>query len=542
MAVPFTALEIEDHPTGWGPQGEPSIFTGIPYQPFSKSDKLGKVASEFTGATNFRRDRYGNAYGGGDAFSYHHDDDSSFQLVDTSKVKQGFKGPKRWRNKRYVRTDPMRGVQQLSYNKNRERDRQRLERKLQKKWGQTAQRRFDRQVHKNLEASIDVKPSWELLEDIEFSKLAKLTMPVSEPVDYKKVGFVRFVDRATQDRIGPKSEVPLHKNWDNQWTPFSVTASDDPILRRMDDAGKAQVFATDDVLATLMCASRSFYSWDVLVTKQDGKLWFDKRDDGVIDYLTVDETAFQPPNDEGDSINAPHNLSREATFVDHAFRAQSLSKGKKRVMKSENPFPEEREQPVAYRYRTWDLAGVKLAARTTHDALMVNKDQSDEYISVKTFIEWNPQGTNLNWRSGLSQQRGAVRASQLKDNAFKLGRWVTSAKLASNTSVRVGYISRVNPQDSRRHSILKVDTFRTDKFAEQINLNVNNGWAVVRSLIALFMKQEDGQYIVLRDPKRTSIKVYRLPEQGLADDAVHEDESEQTTTISTGILSGSANI
>jgi len=40
----------------------------------------------------------------------------------------------------------MRGVQQLSFNKNRERDRQRLERKLKKKWGQTAQRRFDRQV------------------------------------------------------------------------------------------------------------------------------------------------------------------------------------------------------------------------------------------------------------------------------------------------------------------------------------------------------------------------------------------------------------
>jgi hypothetical protein len=40
----------------------------------------------------------------------------------------------------------MRGMQQLAYSKNRDRDRQRLERKLQKKWGQTAQRRFDRQI------------------------------------------------------------------------------------------------------------------------------------------------------------------------------------------------------------------------------------------------------------------------------------------------------------------------------------------------------------------------------------------------------------
>jgi translation initiation factor 3 subunit D len=44
--------------------------------------------------------------------------------------------------------------------------------------------------------------------------------------------------------------------------------------------------------------------------------------------------------------------------------------------------------------------------------------------------------------------------------------------------MRVGYISRVNPADNRRHSILNVDTFRTDKFAEQINLNINNGWGM----------------------------------------------------------------
>jgi hypothetical protein len=54
-ALPFQLPEVEDNATGWGPQGEPSVFAGIPYQPFSKSDKLGKVAAEFTGATNFRR-------------------------------------------------------------------------------------------------------------------------------------------------------------------------------------------------------------------------------------------------------------------------------------------------------------------------------------------------------------------------------------------------------------------------------------------------------------------------------------------------------
>lgn len=38
------------------------------------------------------------------------------------------------------------------------------------------------------------------------------------------------------------------------------------------------VYATDSVLATLMCCTRSYYSWDIVIEKVDGKLFFDKRD------------------------------------------------------------------------------------------------------------------------------------------------------------------------------------------------------------------------------------------------------------------------
>ena len=54
------------------------------------------------------------------------------------------------------------------------------------------------------------------------------------------------------------------------------------MLTKMDELNKANVFATDDVLSTLMVASRSFYSWDIMVTKRNGKIYFDKREDGVI--------------------------------------------------------------------------------------------------------------------------------------------------------------------------------------------------------------------------------------------------------------------
>jgi translation initiation factor 3 subunit D len=45
----FVAPVIQDNPTGWGPCEMPDQFKDMPYQPFSKGDRLGKI-SDWTGA------------------------------------------------------------------------------------------------------------------------------------------------------------------------------------------------------------------------------------------------------------------------------------------------------------------------------------------------------------------------------------------------------------------------------------------------------------------------------------------------------------
>jgi translation initiation factor 3 subunit D len=49
----FPTLEVEWNPDGWGPLGPPAQYADIPYQPFSKNDRLGKAA-DFTGTSMFR--------------------------------------------------------------------------------------------------------------------------------------------------------------------------------------------------------------------------------------------------------------------------------------------------------------------------------------------------------------------------------------------------------------------------------------------------------------------------------------------------------
>ena len=43
MTARFNTPVIQDNPTGWGPNTIPPQFKDMPYQPFSKSDRLGKV-------------------------------------------------------------------------------------------------------------------------------------------------------------------------------------------------------------------------------------------------------------------------------------------------------------------------------------------------------------------------------------------------------------------------------------------------------------------------------------------------------------------
>lgn len=39
----FIPPEIQDNDAGWGPVNLPEKFKDMPYQPFSKGDRLGKV-------------------------------------------------------------------------------------------------------------------------------------------------------------------------------------------------------------------------------------------------------------------------------------------------------------------------------------------------------------------------------------------------------------------------------------------------------------------------------------------------------------------
>ena len=78
-----------------------------------------------------------------------------------------------------------------------------------------------------------------------------------------------------------------------------------------------------------MCAARSVYGWDLIVTKKDGVLVMDKRREGSFDLLTVSETAQDPITDDKENINGVHKLSEESTACNFDYAQQVLTEESK---------------------------------------------------------------------------------------------------------------------------------------------------------------------------------------------------------------------
>lgn len=329
--APFIKPYVQYNEHGWGPCEIPDM--DVPYQPFCKSDRLGKIC-DWTVAMQEKKfsNKYASSFGNNSQYAYfHEDDDSTFHLVDTSgsralKPYQRGRFRPNVRNNARVKGRSGRGPGMLGvagsmagggttsgstkYGKGRESRR-------------NQGRRFARNAPSRLrESSVLVRPNWVSLEEIEFPRLLKLALPnIKEGQDIVTCGSLEYYDKL-YDRINLRNERPLLKM---DRIVHTVTTTDDPVIRRLSKT-MGNVFATDEILATIMCCTRSNYSWDVVIEKLGTKVFLDKRDNAQFDLLTVNETSLEPPMDEEGSINSAHSLAMEATLINHNFGQQVFIK------------------------------------------------------------------------------------------------------------------------------------------------------------------------------------------------------------------------
>ena len=78
------------------------------------------------------------------------------------------------------------------------------------------------------------------------------------------------------------------------------------------------------------------------------------------------------------------------------------------------------------------------------------------YVLQPQMIKLKPlhMGAGVDWRQKLENQRGAVLATELKNNANKLARWTAAALVSGADIIKLGYVSRNHPRDNKNHVIL----------------------------------------------------------------------------------------
>ncbi|KAI0068546.1 translation initiation factor eIF-3 subunit D [Artomyces pyxidatus] len=567
----FTLPPIHDNPDGgWGPSTsnlpENFKFKDIPYAPYSKSDKLGRFADwndisgdnrqSAAGAANLRAGGRGRrdgaqAFGSGapSAFAFQVEDESSFSLVDnkTSAPRRGGgfargRGGGRGGNS-YGRGAP-RGGARGGFQSGRGGGGQRGGRRGWRDWDKNNRTR---------ESSVAIDPSWQMLEEIEFHRLAKLRLEVDEPEDLESYGRLLPYNKA-YDRITTKTERPLQPI---DRIKYNTTTSDDPVIQQLAAQGTATVYATDVILSVLMCAPRSVYPWDIVIVREGDKVFFDKRDGGPFDTVTVNENASDPPQDPSapnpnnpnekpvdttPAINTATSLSLEATYINQIFGFQSVVETPPPPaidFDKPNPFygPDETE-PLAscgYRYRVFDLGitedeDIKICVRTEVDAYLPgqgNPLQGQGLTTVRALNEFDSRSAGAggapDWRAKLDSQRGAVVATEMKNNSCKLAKWTVQSVLAGAEQMKIGYVSRANPRDNTRHVILSAASMRPTDFAAQLNVSLANGWGIVRTVTDLCMKMPEGKYVLVKDPNKPVIRLYAVPFSAFT---AEEDEDE----------------
>lgn len=74
--------------------------------------------------------------------------------------------------------------------------------------------------------------------------------------------------------------------------------------------------------------------------------------------------------------------------------------------------------------------------------------------------------------------------------------------------------------------ILGVQSFSLDAFAKQIMLNEKNMWATLEYVVKEISKQEDGNYVMLKDPVKGILHLYAVSEEDMTKIDEVESESE----------------
>mgnify|MGYP000997304722 CR=1 FL=1 len=201
-------------------------------------------------------------------------------------------------------------------------------------------------------------------------------------------------------------------------------------------------------------------------------------------------------------------LCVEATNINKNF-ITFASSGPQRDYGKDHPLYKEGEKRV-FRYRRWEVDRVEVVVRSEVDSYLPPKEDAEpKFVKLCALNE----SEISDWKTKLEGSRGALIGTELRNNACKVSKWICQAALAEIDEIKLAFITRQNQKDTSKHSLLSIESYSLASLGSSINYRLKDNWAILKSLAEVLSKQEDGEYALVKQAYKQSIKVYRMPKK-----------------------------
>ena len=80
----------------------------------------------------------------------------------------------------------------------------------------------------------------------------------------------------------------------------------------------------------------------------------------------------------------------------------------------------------------------------------------------------------------------------------------------------------MSPKVNDKHVVLGVIGWKPKDFANQMNLQLSNGWGIVRTIADMCLQRDEGKYVLVKDPNKSILRLYEVP--GVLDEDDEEPE------------------
>jgi len=349
--------------------------------------------------------------------------------------------------------------------------------------------------------SVPIEGEWKLKEEMEFTDLQKVQIPMlkEHEVLHTTSHNSRVID-SHYERINLK-RVQQITSGDFQRTNFSLF--DDHFVQDYIATSNDEkcIFLTDNAASLIMSATRTIFPWDLNVAVINGNIFIENRTEDI-PYLPVNEnTNFM-------SVQGSYDLSIEVNnFLESFIEILPLEKKEEETSDPENK--------NIYKYLKWDIIdGLKVIIRCRqHASTKIRSGMLS--ILFHVFID-----SHGRWGNSMDNARGAILAVELRNNASSISRAIYNAILGDINQISLLYITREIPSNTKKHLILGCQFFNPVELSEQVNLNILNGFGILKSILETIIlhasdiilegKEESTKrsFVLLREPNKPLLLLY----------------------------------